>query len=443
MSKIDIYVQKQEEVVEITATPSVTEVNVIETQNINPAFYDLNDFQNSSLDPYVRSSRSITINGVTQDLSSDLSFVIATGVNWGGIGGSIGDQLDLALALATKQDVLVSGTNIKTINGQSILGSGDITVAGGSGLAIGTTAITSGTVGRILFEGTGNVVQESGNLFWDNTNGRLGIGTSTPTARQHIVGAGATNSTYSLLVTNSAGSMALRVEDNLDVRIGKDIAGVSRVYSLATGASFPAYSWSGNSGSGLYLDGTSTIGLATGGTSRLQIASTGNVGINTTTDAGFRLDVNGTARVQGSLSVTSNIIVSQGAGLFVPFILASDSASFQFSTSFTFGVPSTSVSSSAASGLRSTFLAALTWQQSSGTAEFAAFRATPTLNTTGTYAGIVRGFHYKPTITSLTGATHYAIHTEAGRVRFENLPTSSAGLSSGDLWNNLGVLMIV
>lgn len=35
--------------------------------------------------------------------------------------------------LATKQDALVSGTNIKTINNQSILGSGNITISGGSG----------------------------------------------------------------------------------------------------------------------------------------------------------------------------------------------------------------------------------------------------------------------------------------------------------------------
>ena len=35
--------------------------------------------------------------------------------------------------LSTKQDVLVSGTNIKTINGTSLLGSGDITIEGGSG----------------------------------------------------------------------------------------------------------------------------------------------------------------------------------------------------------------------------------------------------------------------------------------------------------------------
>ena len=39
----------------------------------------------------------------------------------------------IADAIATKQDTLVSGTNIKTINGASILGSGNITIEGGSG----------------------------------------------------------------------------------------------------------------------------------------------------------------------------------------------------------------------------------------------------------------------------------------------------------------------
>lgn len=39
-----------------------------------------------------------------------------------------------------KQDALVSGTNIKTINGNSLLGSGDITVSGGGGGTIATTA---------------------------------------------------------------------------------------------------------------------------------------------------------------------------------------------------------------------------------------------------------------------------------------------------------------
>lgn len=43
-----------------------------------------------------------------------------------------GKQIENLLdSSTTKQDKLVSGTNIKTINGQSLLGSGDITVQGG------------------------------------------------------------------------------------------------------------------------------------------------------------------------------------------------------------------------------------------------------------------------------------------------------------------------
>jgi hypothetical protein len=42
-----------------------------------------------------------------------------------------------------KQDNLVSGTNIKTINGSSILGSGDLAVAGGVTSVAGTAPIVS------------------------------------------------------------------------------------------------------------------------------------------------------------------------------------------------------------------------------------------------------------------------------------------------------------
>ena len=53
-------------------------------------------------------------------------------------------------ALDTKQDNLVSGTNIKTINGQSVLGSGDIVITGGGGSGGGYFTGTAGiTVGGI------------------------------------------------------------------------------------------------------------------------------------------------------------------------------------------------------------------------------------------------------------------------------------------------------
>ena len=43
------------------------------------------------------------------------------------------DNTQNKTGIATKQDKLVSGTNIKTINGESILGSGNITISSGSG----------------------------------------------------------------------------------------------------------------------------------------------------------------------------------------------------------------------------------------------------------------------------------------------------------------------
>ena len=73
-----------------------------------------------------------------------------------------------------KQAALVSGTNIKTINSTSLLGSGDITIS--TGITIGTTAISSGTANRILFQNGSNVVSQSANLTFDNASGVLQSG---------------------------------------------------------------------------------------------------------------------------------------------------------------------------------------------------------------------------------------------------------------------------
>jgi hypothetical protein len=73
-----------------------------------------------------------------------------------------------------------------------------------TGLTVGTTPIASGTVGRILFEGTGNVLQEAANLFWDNTNSRLSLGFgASPTARLDLLAA-----------STSGANLAIRVRDN-------------------------------------------------------------------------------------------------------------------------------------------------------------------------------------------------------------------------------------
>jgi hypothetical protein len=60
---------------------------------------------------------------------------------WGSIAGTLSSQTDLNIALSGKQATLLSGTNIKTINGNSLLGSGDLTISGGSGSSGIHTAI--------------------------------------------------------------------------------------------------------------------------------------------------------------------------------------------------------------------------------------------------------------------------------------------------------------
>lgn len=67
----------------------------------------------------------------------------------GKIKGNITDQTDLKNALDNKQSTLISGENIKTINNESILGNGNITIQGG------TTTLK--TINNETLEGTGNI----------------------------------------------------------------------------------------------------------------------------------------------------------------------------------------------------------------------------------------------------------------------------------------------
>lgn len=69
--------------------------------------------------------------------------------------------------LTDKQDKLVSGTNIKTINGSTILGSGDITISGGSGGNVGTDP----SFNSVIVEQTG--AENTGVKLYANRQGDL------------------------------------------------------------------------------------------------------------------------------------------------------------------------------------------------------------------------------------------------------------------------------
>ena len=136
-------------------------------------------------------------------------------------------------------------------------------------LTVNSTPISGGTSGRVLFQSSANTLSQSSNLFWDNANGRLGVGTSSP---------------------------------------GRPLTVVNSIFGVVAlfGGQNAAPSWVGigsiNGGISPFIQGYDNSVI---GTTKLSLNPNGsNVLIGTTTDAGFRLDVNGTARVQGEANVS-------------------------------------------------------------------------------------------------------------------------------------------
>ena len=147
------------------------------------------------------SALKVLSDGVGTNLPMEVS---TAGVNFTNQLQQGGVAVPTAAQVAAKQDTLVSGTNIKTINSTSILGSGNINVV----------TSPSGVSGAIQFSNGSAFASDAANFFWDNTNKRLGIGTNAPSAAGHFKGSGSTSATTSLLVQNSAGSEAFRVYDD-------------------------------------------------------------------------------------------------------------------------------------------------------------------------------------------------------------------------------------
>lgn len=146
------------------------------------------------------------------------------------------------------------------------------------------------TIGSVLFIGAAQQVsQNNARFFWDNTAWTLGLGTSTNTARVTIAGGPE-------LVVNRQRALAATAD------VGKDavitLVGTNN-YEIASTAS------------GLFeiFDRTAT-------TSRLALFTNGNIAIGSTTDAGFKLDVNGTFRAtSATISGLSDGFVRSTAGL--------------------------------------------------------------------------------------------------------------------------------
>lgn len=167
----------------------------------------------NSKDYYAYKERIITYNGlnfmgfvaVEADIAAlaVLTGKTLVGINANGIGmfAVIPDmtaedvQVEVSSGLAGKQDTLVSGTNIKTINSQSILGSGDlnISVSGTKNIWYGTCSTAAATQEKAITTTSGDFVLGTGNMLrvsFTNAAGVVGAITL------NVDGTGAKNAYY-------------------------------------------------------------------------------------------------------------------------------------------------------------------------------------------------------------------------------------------------------
>jgi hypothetical protein len=460
------------------------------------------------------SATTLTINGVTYDLSTSRTWTISAGISGSGASGqvaywdgtsSISGENNLFWDAANNRLGVVTNTPRGSLDviGNFYLGSNTLFQDAGASTVINQTAyypiilrtnnaervrvFETGNFGigtgssdggqRLQVQGTtllnGNVTfSSSTGMFWDATNSRLGIGTNTPavgldvrnrlrvTGTSGIVGDIGSN-TYGLSVQNNASSSWIEILNNGGTSKGVFFG----ITNDRTANTFELWNYQGGA-----IDFYNAA-FATTGTRKLRIWNNGNVTIQdagTYTDTGERLQVTGDVKITGSgatsgtraLTVQNssnqnsirvrndgNILFGNSGNPIWAFTYSSVYDTIDINgTNLSIYPLSGSISLGGAtqaqtSGNQNNVITKGRFQPTSGTATFTEIRSEPLINQTGGANGITRGLYVNPTLTS--AADFRAIETARGNIVFGNLPTSSAGLPTGAIWNDAGTIKIV
>lgn len=383
----------------------------------------------------VPTTRNITINGVTYDLSADRTWTIAAGI---------------------------SG---------------------------------SGTSGQVTYWTGASAVSGSNNLFWDASNNRLGIGTNTPVSDLQInknvdgvvrvrldntsTGGSAAADIY---IRNSVGGAVFQITGTGNTvpnvtanqaRFRTD-SGVTNGFTFLTGGTAP-----------ITFGTNDIVGMTMFGSTRNVVLQNGGTFI----DNGQRLQVYGDTLLRGSgaTSATTALTVqnSSSTNLFtvrndvrvgiatnaptaaLDIWNATDNAQLRISDSRVTIPDYSGVGFSPVMGTRTLgFLAP--WSSSTGGVQFSGFTSNTNTGTPFAFVGIhggtspttpalrLRGWKHNGTtgLAVLTGTEIIAgfntgnnadvFQVKAnGTINMSSLPTSSTGLVAGDLWNDAGTVKIV
>ena len=187
--------------------------------------------------------------------------------------------------------------------------------AGTMPVAKGGTGSSSYTNGSVLFSDGTKIDEKNAQLFWDNTNNRLGIGTSSPTSKLNIAGGGikiasglGNSSTRPNLNTSTIGNYEIRGVGGGSPQIDGQDDGFLRL-SAGGGTNLNTQSSIDISGYSTVADMSSTIVMRTGGSERLRIDPSGNVNISGKLNIG---DATGNVAVKAAGFVNESVPVTLG-----------------------------------------------------------------------------------------------------------------------------------
>ena len=334
----------------------------------------------STLSTFVPQSRTLTINGVTYDLSANRSWTVATGL---------------------------SGT-----------------------IATGQVAFASAT----------NTISGTNNLFWDAANSRLGIGTNTPVSSVDVLinNSSPSYDSINLKNTNANGKTSTNLLNNNNEggsfgTYGTTFGAISFRNNFAVGATKSViFLTDGNLATG----GTSPILFIIGGydnTPQMTLNGSGRLLLGTTTDGGQRLQVQGDAFIKGSGATSATIALTVQNSSSNSLLTLSNAGEFQLfgANNLLIQPTDTNPTSVVYSGRNTVFYNYTTNQAATigsfifnganfthqsansivfnilkgiaptgGTGTFSLFSISSTINQTGGANGITRGLYVNPTLTA-------------------------------------------